>query len=35
MPAGPVDLVEPSEFELPGFSSYGERERDSDIEEID
>ena len=35
MPAGPVELVEPGEFELPGFASFGERERDTDIEEID
>jgi hypothetical protein len=35
MPDGPVDLVEPSEFELPGFDVLGERERDMDIEEID
>lgn len=35
MPAGPVELVEPGEFELPGFDSFGEREPDSDIEEID
>jgi cell division initiation protein len=35
MPDGPVDLVEPGEFELPGFDVLGERERDTDIEEID
>ena len=35
IPAGPVDLVDPSEFELPGFDVLGERERDTDIEEID
>jgi len=35
IPAGPVDLVDPSEFELPGFDTLGERERDDDIEEID
>ena len=35
LPDGPVELVEPDEFELPGFSALGERERDSDIEEID
>jgi cell division initiation protein len=29
-----VDLVEPSEFSLPGFAALGERE-DDDIEEID
>ncbi len=28
-----VDLVEPSEFSLPGFDALGERE--DDIEEID
>jgi cell division initiation protein len=33
--AGPVELVEPSEFELPGFDVLGERESDTDIEEID
>lgn len=32
---GPVELVEPSEFELPGFDVLGERESDTDIEEID
>lgn len=35
LPSGPVELVEPGEFELPGFSAFGERERDTDIEEID
>ncbi len=30
-----VELVEPSEFALPGFDSLGEREDDVDIEEID
>jgi cell division initiation protein len=30
-----VDLVEPSEFSLPGFDALGEREDDVDIEEID
>lgn len=30
-----VELVEPSEFSLPGLSSLGEREDDVDIEEID
>jgi len=35
LPAGPVELVEPEEFELPGFDILGERERDTDIEEID
>lgn len=32
---GSVELVEPSEFELPGFDVLGERETDTDIEEID
>jgi cell division initiation protein len=35
LPAGPVELIEPGEFELPGFDILGERERDTDIEEID
>jgi vacuolar-type H+-ATPase subunit H len=35
LPTGPVELVEPGEFELPGFDVLGERERDNDIEEID
>jgi cell division initiation protein len=35
LPDGPVELVEPGEFELPGFDVLGERERDTDIEEID
>jgi cell division initiation protein len=30
-----VVLVEPGEFSLPGFDSFGEREADHDIEEID
>lgn len=30
-----VELVEPSEFNLPGFGALGEREQDVDIEEID
>jgi len=30
-----VELVEPLEFELPGFDALGEREYDNDIEEID
>jgi cell division initiation protein len=30
-----VKLVEPSEFNLPGFDTFGEREDDHDIEEID
>lgn len=30
-----VRLVEPGEFSLPGFDSFGEREDDTDIEEID
>lgn len=35
LPSGPVELVDPGEFELPGFDSFGERENDIDIEEID
>jgi cell division initiation protein len=35
MEAGDVELVEPLEFELPGFDALGEREYDTDIEEID
>jgi cell division initiation protein len=35
MPEGPVELEEPTEFELPGYEQLGERERDTDIEEID
>jgi cell division initiation protein len=35
LPAGPVELNDPAEFELPGFDVLGERERDTDIEEID
>lgn len=35
LPAGPVELIEPGEFELPGFDMLGERENDTDIEEID
>jgi len=35
MPSGPVELADPGEFELPGFDMLGERERDTDIEEID
>ena len=30
-----VELVEPGEFSLPGFDTFGEREDDRDIEEID
>ena len=30
-----IELVEPGEFSLPGFDSFGEREDDQDIEEID
>ena len=30
-----VELAEPSEFSLPGFDTFGEREDDHDIEEID
>ena len=33
--AGDVELVEPLEFELPGFDALGEREYETDIEEID
>ena len=33
--AGDVELVEPLEFDLPGFDALGEREYDMDIEEID
>ena len=33
--ADQVELVEPLEFELPGFDALGEREIDTDIEEID
>lgn len=32
---GSVELVDPGEFELPGFDILGEREDDVDIEEID
>ena len=35
MPAGPVELVDPEEFALPGFDALGERDEESDIEEID
>ena len=35
MPEGPVELIEPGEFEMPGFKMLGERESDTDIEEID
>jgi cell division initiation protein len=35
LPAGPVELIEPGDFELPGFDTLGERESDIDIEEID
>lgn len=30
-----VELIEPGEFSLPGFDSFGERDDDLDIEEID
>ena len=33
--ADEVELVEPLEFELPGFDALGERDLDEDIEEID
>jgi cell division initiation protein len=35
MPEGPVELIEPGEFEMPSFDMLGERELDTDIEEID
>ncbi len=35
VPDAPVELVDPSEFSLPGFDTLGEREADIDIEEID
>ena len=35
MPEGPVELIEPGEFEMPGFKMLGERESDTDSEEID
>lgn len=35
MPDGPVELVDPEEFALPGFDALGERDADMDIEEID
>jgi len=30
-----MELIEPGEFNLPGFDAFGEREDDGDIEEID
>ena len=35
IPSGPVELIDPDEFALPGFGAFGERDADSDIEEID
>jgi hypothetical protein len=35
IPSGPVELLEPEEFSLPGFDAFGERDSDVDIEEID
>ncbi|MEI7814573.1 MAG: DivIVA domain-containing protein [Coriobacteriia bacterium] len=35
IPSGPVELVDPEEFALPGFDVFGERDSDLDIEEID
>ncbi len=35
LPSGPVELVDPEEFSLPGFDAFGERDADVDIEEID
>ena len=35
IPSGTVELIDPEEFELPGFDAFGERESDLDIEEID
>ena len=35
LPEGSVELLEPAEFELPGFDKLGERDDDLDIEEID
>jgi cell division initiation protein len=35
IPSGPVELVDPGEFALPGFDVFGERDSDLDIEEID
>jgi cell division initiation protein len=35
IPSGPVELLEPEEFSLPGFDAFGERDSGVDIEEID
>jgi cell division initiation protein len=35
IPSGPVELLDPDEFSLPGFDAFGERDSDVDIEEID
>ena len=35
IPSGPVELVDPQEFALPGFDAFGERDSGLDIEEID
>jgi cell division initiation protein len=35
IPSGPVELIDPEEFALPGFDIFGERDSDADIEEID
>jgi len=35
MPEGPLELADPLDIELPGFEAFGERESDTDIEEID
>jgi cell division initiation protein len=35
LPSGPVELLDPEEFSLPGFDAFGERDSDVDIEEID
>jgi cell division initiation protein len=35
LPSGPVELLDPEEFSLPGFDAFGERDADVDIEEID
>ena len=35
IPDGPVELIDPEEFALPGLAAYGERDAALDIEEID
>jgi len=35
IPNGPVELIDPEEFALPGLDAFGERDSDVDIEEID